>query len=86
MAYGDPGLQVGHASSQPLQHHPQPYDHSPSERQTKPGEEYKNSAKSNKILGVQRQTFWFIVVLSVVLIAAAVGGGIGGSIAVQNVK
>jgi hypothetical protein len=38
------------------------------------------------ILGLQRQTFWFILILSIVVIAAAIGGGVGGSLAVQNAR
>ena len=37
-----------------------------------------------RILGLHRSTFWLPVVLAIVVIAAAVGGGVGGSIAVTN--
>jgi hypothetical protein len=43
-------------------------------------------AAKPEILGLKRQTFWFIIVLAVIVISVAVGGGVGGSIAVQNAK
>jgi hypothetical protein len=43
-------------------------------------------AKSPKILGLRRQTFWLSLILIAVVIATAVGGGVGGSLAVRNAK
>jgi len=39
-----------------------------------------------KIFGLARQTFWLLIALTLVVIVSAVGGGVGGSIAVQNAK
>lgn len=39
-----------------------------------------------KIFGLARQTFWLLIALALVVIVAAVGGGVGGSIAVQNAR
>lgn len=36
------------------------------------------------ICGVRRKIFWFLVALAVIVIAIAVAGSVGGSIAVQN--
>ncbi|KAI1815818.1 hypothetical protein GGS20DRAFT_584112 [Poronia punctata] len=38
------------------------------------------------ILGLRRPTFFLSVALAIVIIAAAVGGGVGGSMAVENAK
>ncbi|KAI1822401.1 hypothetical protein F4861DRAFT_389588 [Xylaria intraflava] len=38
------------------------------------------------ILGVRRPTFFLSVALAIVIIAAVIGGGVGGSLAVQNAK
>jgi hypothetical protein len=38
------------------------------------------------IFGVRRATFFLSLALVFVIIAAAVGGGVGGSLAVQNAK
>jgi hypothetical protein len=38
------------------------------------------------IFGLRRSTFWLCLVLIAVVIIAAVGGGVGGSIAVKNAK
>lgn len=43
-------------------------------------------AKNSNIFGPQRPTFWLLVILVAVVIIAAVGGGIGGSLAVQKAK
>ncbi|KAF2808289.1 uncharacterized protein BDZ99DRAFT_51187 [Mytilinidion resinicola] len=40
-----------------------------------------DTSKHGLILGFRKQTFWFIIVLSVVVIAAAISGGVGGSLA-----
>ncbi|KAI0426676.1 hypothetical protein F5Y09DRAFT_318222 [Xylaria sp. FL1042] len=42
--------------------------------------------REQTICGVRRVTFLLSVALAVVIIAAAVGGGVGGSLAVQNAK
>jgi hypothetical protein len=42
--------------------------------------------KEPKILGLRRTTFTLATALVLVIIVAAVGGGVGGSMAVQNAK
>lgn len=42
--------------------------------------------KKRKIAGLAPTTFWLLIALAVVTIAAAVGGGVGGSMAVANAK
>jgi hypothetical protein len=42
--------------------------------------------KSSRICGAQRQTFWLVMILLIVVLAASVGGGVGGSLAVENAK
>lgn len=38
------------------------------------------------ICGLQKKTFWLLLVLAIVVIGAAVGGGVGGAMAVNNAK
>lgn len=41
---------------------------------------------SPKICGIKRSTFFLAVILGAIIIAASVGGGVGGSIAVSNAR
>lgn len=43
-------------------------------------------ARSSKILGLRRKTFWLGLILIAVVIAAALGGGIGAPHALQKTK
>jgi hypothetical protein len=43
-------------------------------------------AQERTILGLRRPTFFLSLALAFVIIAAAIGGGVGGSMAVENAK
>jgi hypothetical protein len=42
--------------------------------------------RSSRICGISRQTFCFALILLAVVVTAAVGGGVGGSLAVEHAK
>jgi hypothetical protein len=42
--------------------------------------------EDSMILGLRRPTFWLCLILIAVVVIAGVGGGVGGSLAVQNAK
>jgi hypothetical protein len=42
--------------------------------------------EKKRIAGLHPHTFWFIVIITFIVIAAGIGGGVGGAIAVQNSK
>ena len=63
--------------------HPYPHQLEPPHAQALSSPE---PAKSPNILGLRRQTFWLILILIAVVVTAAVAGGVGGSLAVQNAK
>ncbi|TGJ82604.1 hypothetical protein E0Z10_g6165 [Xylaria hypoxylon] len=50
------------------------------------GPSFSSPAPERTICGVRRATFFLSIALVVVIIAAAVGAGVGGSLAVQNAK
>jgi len=42
--------------------------------------------KTPTVCGMRRQSFWFLIALAVVVVAASVGGSIGGTMAVRNAE
>lgn len=46
----------------------------------------KNSEKEKTICGVRRPTFWLTLALVIVIVAAGVGGGVGGTLAVKKIR
>ena len=46
----------------------------------------EKSTPERKIWGLRRSTFFLTVALLAVIVVAAIGGGVGGSIAVKNAK
>jgi len=51
-----------------------------------PGQGYPAPEPERTIFGVRRTTFFLSLALAIVIIAAAVGGGVGGSMAVENAR
>lgn len=52
-----------------------------------PSAEHNESFKNTRhICGLRSSTFWLALTLAAVIIAAAVGGGVGGSMAVAKAK
>lgn len=47
---------------------------------------FKNPEKEKTICGVRRPTFWLTLALVIVIIAAGVGGGVGGTLAVKKIR
>ena len=42
--------------------------------------------RQSEIFGIRNRTFWIIVLVAIVVVAASVGGSVGGSLALQNRK
>lgn len=73
---------------------PNPYDqpelkqhsHKVSSNPNKTGAYYENGRKEKLICGLNRQAFWFVIIVAVIVIITAVGGGVGSSLAIRNSK
>ncbi len=77
--------QTGYAALHNSQYIEQMPGNAPQYDQSQHGFE-PGGAEPAKILGLRRTTFVLSVLLVAVAIIAAVGGGVGGSLAVQNAK
>jgi hypothetical protein len=52
----------------------------------KTGAYHERETRGKLICGLNRQAFWFVIIVAVVVIIAAVGAGVGSSLAIQNAK
>jgi hypothetical protein len=68
-------------AQEPARNTPQYYAHYKPE-----GQSELAPPQEKKIAGLPRKTFWFIVIITAIVIAAGVGGGIGGAVAVENTR
>lgn len=46
----------------------------------------KTRSRDHRLCGLRRSTFWLLAVLATITVLAAVGGSVGGSLAVANAK
>jgi hypothetical protein len=48
------------------------------------GEAKEPTPQSRTILGLRKRNFWILVVVAIVIVAATIGGSVGGSLAVRK--
>lgn len=87
IVHSQEGLEVHHG----LDQHGNPYDlrqtYTPRPLKPKGAEQrIQENTQSRRILGLQRNAFCFVTVLAVIVVGAAIDGGVGDSLAVQNAK
>lgn len=88
------GLEVDHSMSAPSPRYDIQYQYADPNQSFPHKADYAPSGNGDRgvpqdsplICGVRKSTFWLATILAIVVVAAAVGGGVGGSIAVSNAK